>query len=443
MKTKNTETTNYFAAFFMGAVLSVSVKQILQNEKENKNSDLGVALLGGAAGLATYALYKKHKASMNDNKLIAYDDDDDPLPIRDKDYPSKDAAEKEFYNFFPSFLVPLLEASSIAFLCSAYVMYRSQDEIKGFGNFLLEDNKNRMIDIAFEIFVHLMVLNGAFDDKTRKSLLNLYFANSVKVKSSLNVDTLRNFFNALFNNGFDNALEILKQAFVKSNFFSNEMCVGMSICLQDYARSLFPSVAHLTEKEKIVIFKSYGITFKDTRADKYIKKAVAILLWEFATGTGENIRTFGNCYLTAAFLNEGCQLGSVDKVKYIKEKIRKANLSLEQFKAKGLTIKGIPFSPDDKTVSFKQLYDNHFNSNLVQLFVGGTGEISVMYNGEINGRIKLRIKFKNETSMKSLFLHLADNKSRKNYEYIHSPLSTIIQKFETDIYVSSNEKLFR
>ena len=142
MNQNSSETNHYISAFFIGALLSVTVKQILQEEKKNKKSDIGVALLGGAAGLATYALYKKHKASKNDNNLIAYDDDDDPLPIRGKDYPSKNAAEKEFYNFFPSFLVPLLSASTVAFLCSEYVMYRSQSEIKGFGNFLLEDNKN-------------------------------------------------------------------------------------------------------------------------------------------------------------------------------------------------------------------------------------------------------------------------------------------------------------
>lgn len=455
MEKKETDAKKYVASFFIGAAIAVLIEE-LSNKFSKPQNILPACLVGGGLGLMSYGIYdacKKDDDDATDSSgeapiLIAYNGKEHFLKFsKEQIRKERERAALEEFNFYiPELLFLYLTQTQVTALAAEFVKYKMQSEIKGFGNFLLEDNKNMMFDVGFAIFIGLCFMRGVFDKKTTDGLVKVYRKHEKEIKDTLDIEKLTEFFNVLFKEGFKKALDILKEAFADKKLFSKEVISEMAECLKSYAKSLFPKVGTLYEEQKNAIFNEQDWNQSKESVLESAKKTVAILLWEFATGSGETERGFCKGNFLTAFLNAGCKYGAVDKVKIIKDKIREQRCTLEQFKIDGVKIKKIAFSPDDKDLTLKESYDNHFNSNIAQFFVGGVGAVSVSYEGLANGRIKMHVQFSNETSMSSLFLHLSEDVHRidtdKNYDGTYPALSTITQVFDFYIYADATERLF-
>lgn len=153
---------------------------------------------------------------------------------------------------------------------------------------------------------------------------------------------------------------------------------------------------------------------------------VAILLWEFATGSGEDVWNFTyDQDITQKFIT-GRVLPEVFSDFY--GEIDRLNLSYNDFKNRTIPLStGLQFSPDQTSIT--ESINKHLNSNLVQFFIGGAG-IHYMSSSE-DGWVGVSIT--NYTSRKSLLLHVADNYSRN--ASINQPLSTTQQNFTFKIKI--------
>lgn len=147
------------------------------------------------------------------------------------------------------------------------------------------------------------------------------------------------------------------------------------------------------------------------------KKGVGILLYEFATGTGPNIREFRD----GDFYNQYFTEVRTQQIKDNFEDVLNQNgLTFEEFVTNGETLLGgNAFSPDH--TSLIDSFEQHVNANWVQFFIGGTS-IEYRPSSEFG---YIDVKVINPTSRHSLILHLAENYPRDDYGPIS--LSTIYQ----------------
>jgi len=177
--------------------------------------------------------------------------------------------------------------------------------------------------------------------------------------------------------------------------------------LLEVANYIDPNVSTYEETSKQQIF--------DTDANK----TVAILLYEFATGEGEEIRIF-NSLKDKSFARkfiEGRILKEIQNDFY--DIIEQGKLSYEIFKKNGVKIT-LEFSPDQ--TDFYTSYKKHKDSNFVQFFIGGaSAEITATNNPDW-----VKVSVVNPTSRKSLMLHATESYNREYGKII--PLSTIWQK---------------
>ncbi|MGN6568378.1 MAG: RHS repeat-associated core domain-containing protein, partial [Flavipsychrobacter sp.] len=199
-----------------------------------------------------------------------------------------------------------------------------------------------------------------------------------------------------------------------------------SAALAQTAKEIYKDVGNIkTEGQKQAIFK------------KDADKTVAILLYEFATGTGKEKRTFD--YNTNPFVNkflEGRVLPEIMKNFY--QEVQKEHLTYEKFKElgkEGKSIKfGLSFSPDQ--TSLRDSLKKHLNSNLAQFFIGGAS-ISVK-PGQKDGTIIVTVS--NDTSRRSLLVHLGENYKRTgNDNEQQKPLSTIKQELRFQITIDPSK----
>ncbi|WP_040880314.1 hypothetical protein [Galbibacter orientalis] len=180
--------------------------------------------------------------------------------------------------------------------------------------------------------------------------------------------------------------------------------------LKETALYMNPKANITSEPEKITQFRDNG------------KNGVAILLYEFATGTGANIRDFPFDYdMTKQML-----AGNVpsDIKKDFLNQLSKRGATFEEFVEQNQTIAGsYAFSPDHTNV--QDSFNKHVKANWVQFFIGGA---SAKYSpspdvGWIN------VELSNGTSRSSLILHIAENYPRSENGK-NRPLSTIKQTFK-------------
>jgi RHS repeat-associated protein len=175
------------------------------------------------------------------------------------------------------------------------------------------------------------------------------------------------------------------------------------------ATTIYPDVAKANEATKQAQFKSNP------------ENSVAILLYEFATGTGKDNRTFnygGKESFANAFV-QGRVLGEVqnDFVNAIQGK------TYEQFKKDGAKF-GLEFSPDH--AGLQESVEKHMDSNLPQFFVGGAN-VSVTATDDENW---VNVTITNYTTRNSLMLHQGENYKRDGKDGgTEKPLSTISQTF--------------
>jgi RHS repeat-associated protein len=162
-------------------------------------------------------------------------------------------------------------------------------------------------------------------------------------------------------------------------------------------------VSKLFEAEKQEIFKSNAL------------ETIGILLWEFATGTGMENRSF--TYGEHPFANEYL-IGRLNEIVYkFNDKLNAEGYKVRPSSTAYYDI-SLPFSPSSKPQSWGESIAKHLTSNKVQFFIGGAIVKVRLQNGILEGQVK------NATSRNSLFLHLTENYHRKNGT---QPLSTIYQ----------------
>lgn len=177
-------------------------------------------------------------------------------------------------------------------------------------------------------------------------------------------------------------------------------------------------LSNLSEKEKQKIFKEDELG------------TIGVLLWEFATGTGKEVRKFDvGVHPFANRLMEG---------RILEEIVNEFNTAL---KAQGYAFNSVgntdnvsialEFSPTKNPSSWLESLQKHANSNASQFFVGGA-----VAKVRIQDR-NLMIQIYNETSRSSLMLHIAKNYDRKNG---NKPLSTIKQYINASYKLISDDK---
>ncbi len=183
-----------------------------------------------------------------------------------------------------------------------------------------------------------------------------------------------------------------------------------SVSLIAVAKEIFTGVDKLTtEAQKQQSFS--------TSSDQ----TVAILLYEFATGTGKAERKFE--FNKNPITNEFVQ-GRVfeEVVSDFYAKVNDKGLSFEDFAKGGAVNYGLEFSPDDTEGGLQESVEKHINSNLAQFFVGGAN-VSVSAVGE-DGTANVTIT--NYTSRKSLLAHKGKNYQLLN-RHLHLALKLISQ----------------
>lgn len=158
------------------------------------------------------------------------------------------------------------------------------------------------------------------------------------------------------------------------------------------------------------------------------KAGVGYLLYEFANGTGKDVRNFPFDYDMTAQMLAGNAPNDI-KADFMAV-LAKSNLTFSQFVSNGAKIKGrYAFSPDHTGVV--DSFNKHKNANWVQFFVAGTS--TVYYPSNDPGWII--VEMINPTSRNSLLLHFGDNYKRDG-SGDNKPLSTIEQVFRFKLKVN-------
>lgn len=175
------------------------------------------------------------------------------------------------------------------------------------------------------------------------------------------------------------------------------------------AEKIYPGASKLNESQKQQVFKSNA------------GGTVAVLLSEFANGTGQAKREFGSEAPMTKELVEGRVMEEIQTDFY--NQVNESGMTMEQFSAGENVAFGLEFSPDQ--TSLTESVEKHLNSNLPQFFVGGANvSVTPGENGSAN------IAISNSTSRSSLMLHQGENYPRSGTGP-QKPLSTIQQTFRT------------
>jgi RHS repeat-associated protein len=151
---------------------------------------------------------------------------------------------------------------------------------------------------------------------------------------------------------------------------------------------------------------------------------VALMLYEFATGTGRDNRTFekGKHAFADKFL-EGRVMEEI-KSDFYEKAAQITYLDFTSMNAGSEISFGLEFSPDH--AGLQKSIEKHLNSNLPQFFIGGANVVVTPTLGETG---KVDVSITNSTSRSSLMLHLAGDNERDGTDFGHQEkrLSTIRQ----------------
>jgi|GEM_PF-2079908 len=173
------------------------------------------------------------------------------------------------------------------------------------------------------------------------------------------------------------------------------------------AERIYPGVSKLEDSKKEILFKS---SYEAT---------VAILLYEFATGTGPEIRNFDlhEHKFAQAVLN-GRMIDEI--MEETLKLLRQTNYDFtNKPDSKDLKV-DLEFSPTPTYLI--EMIDKHLDSNLAQMFIGGAFALVRIKNKKLEGYIY------NETGRKSLMLHAASDLKRNNKGKKETILSSIKQR---------------
>jgi hypothetical protein len=190
--------------------------------------------------------------------------------------------------------------------------------------------------------------------------------------------------------------------------------------LVSVAEHIDPQVSNYDESEKQLYFNSDA------------NKTVAILLYEFATGTGEPIRVFSDSSINsfASVYLEGRIIEEIYNDFYN----IMSNRSFEDFEKNCVKI-NLEFSPDQ--TDFWKSIEKHFDSNLPQFFIGG----STAFISTTDKEGSVLVEITNKTSRNSLMLHMVNNYDRVDGKII--PLSTITQKIIFNLSIDESKIIRR
>ena len=151
------------------------------------------------------------------------------------------------------------------------------------------------------------------------------------------------------------------------------------------------------------------------------KDGVAILLYEFANGTGKDKRDFPYNYDMTKQMIAGNVQNDI-KADFLKV-INNKGITFDQFIANGALEGGsYRFSPDHTGIV--DSFNKHVNANWVQFFIGGA---STKYSPSADPGFII-VELTNNTSRKSLLLHVGNNYERDGTG-VNKGLSTIKQIF--------------
>jgi RHS repeat-associated protein len=185
-----------------------------------------------------------------------------------------------------------------------------------------------------------------------------------------------------------NPFSYLEQEFNKVNnelvsYPSNSLAVSS---LTYYAESILPNVAQLNEDEKQQIFLEDAL------------KTEAILVYEFASGTGEKTRGFDvQKHPFAKEIVDGYILKDIQDLL--------TGLKFEDVIENAPLRGSISFSPNSDPNSWGSSFSRHLESNSAQFFIGGA--IFEINPSGIPGTVDVTIS--NTTSRNSLLFHVGDN----------------------------------
>jgi RHS repeat-associated protein len=202
-----------------------------------------------------------------------------------------------------------------------------------------------------------------------------------------------------------------REALGKENYekIKQRTDAAASAALIKTAKTIYPGVEKANEATKQAQFKSDP------------ENSVAILLYEFATGTGKDNRTF-NYGEKGSFANsfiKGRVLSEVSSD--FSEKMQ--GMTASEFSKAGTSF-GLEFSPDH--AGLQESVEKHMDSNLPQFFVGGAN-VSVSATDDANW---VNVSITNPTSRNSLMLHQGGSYPRDGKDGgKEKPLSTITQTF--------------
>ncbi|HKM03959.1 MAG TPA: RHS repeat-associated core domain-containing protein, partial [Lachnospiraceae bacterium] len=170
----------------------------------------------------------------------------------------------------------------------------------------------------------------------------------------------------------------------------------------------WPALTNIkTEEQKQYVFKT----------DAYL--TTGILLNEFAQGNGKPVREFKQGVNPFA---DSVLAGRVESeiINKTYGKIADRNMTYGQWSQTKDTLKfGLSFSPDQ--TSLKESINKHMNSNLEQLFIGGS--VVQVFPGDSNSINGVLI---NSTSRSSLMLHITNDYTKTGGN--DKPLSSVDQK---------------
>ena len=179
--------------------------------------------------------------------------------------------------------------------------------------------------------------------------------------------------------------------------------------IEKVANQIYPGIRHFTDENG-----------KESLFRKSSDATVAMLLYEFATGTGKQSRDFD--FYKHKFAQDILKDRMINEImeETLKLLIQTNYDFVNKPDSKDLKI-NLEFSPT-LTYAIESL-DKHFDSNLAQILIGGAFALVRIRKGKLEGYIY------NETTRESLMLHLSvGNIERKDDRSQERRLSTIVQR---------------
>jgi RHS repeat-associated protein len=279
----------------------------------------------------------------------------------------------------------------------------SDDEVKGAGNSV--NYKYRMHDPRVGRFFAVDPLASKYPHNSPYAFSENRLIDRIELEGleSYIPDVLTTDY---WNNWFDKTVNNLEYGIQKST--SKTINTSLALSLIYVSKLMLPTVSKLTEEDKQVYFE-YGEA----------RETEAILLYEMASGTGKDLRSFGEENSITADIFQGYVLSEIEEAF--------SNITKSQFETNGLT-GSISFSPTKNPNSWLESADKHVVSTPSQFFMGG----AVFKAEPILGSNDVNVTITNVTSRSSAGLHLLE-------DYNDGALESKTQTYHKKITIQENQ----